>query len=288
MAKKLGKEEDYGMFMKRASNYQNIWDEGTGWMRPRTMDGSWYEPFDHLTYDLGFVEATPAQFTWFVPHNLKGLSQLMGGNDKMALKLNRSFLIAQPHNFTTVNYRADRFVTRERRRAYINYGNQPSMQTAFIFNYAGQPWQTQYWSREVIDKVYSHNDPQHGYNGDEDQGLMGALAVLIKMGIFEMRGGAAVQPVVDIGSPIFDKITIHLNRKYYPGDEFIIETINNSAENPYIQSAVLDGKALDKCWFYHEELVDGGKLVLQMGNKPNGDWGSHPDLLPPSMSDEQP
>ena len=86
------------------------------------------------------MEATPAQSTWFVPHDLKGLSQLMGGNDKMALKLNRSFLIAQPHNFTSVNYRADRFVTRERRRVYLNYGNQPSMQTAFIFNYAGQPW----------------------------------------------------------------------------------------------------------------------------------------------------
>ena len=210
----------------------------------------------------------------------------MGGNDKMALKLNRSFLIAQPHNFTTVNYRADRFVSRERRRTYINYGNQPSMQTAFIFNYTGQPWQTQYWSREVIDKVYSHNDPQHGYNGDEDQGLMGALAVLMKMGIFEMRGGAAVQPIVEIGSPIFDKITIHLNRKYYPGEKFIIETIDNSAESPYIQSAMMDGKTLDKCWFYHKELVDGGELILQMGNKPNMDWGSNPDLLPPSMSDE--
>ena len=166
MARALGKEKDYRMFINRAGNYKNIWDEETGWMRPRTMDGSWYEPFDPLTYDPGFVEATPAQGTWFVPHDLKVLSRLMGGNDQMALKLNRSFLIAGQHHFTTVNYRADRFVARERRRAYINYGNQPSMQTAFIFNYAGQPWQTQYWSRKVIDKVYSHNDPQHGYNGD--------------------------------------------------------------------------------------------------------------------------
>ena len=122
---------------------------------------------------------------------------------------------------------------------------------------------------------------------DEDQGLMGALAVLMKMGIFQMRGGAALHPVVEIGSPLFDKITIHPNKEYYPGDEFIIETPNNSADNLYIQSAMLDGKALDKCWFYHKEMVDGGKLVLQMGNKPNTDSGSHPDLLPPSMTDEE-
>jgi len=287
MAISLGKEEDYRMFLKRAENYKNIWDKESGWMRPRTIYGTWYEPFDHLTYELGFVESTAAQSTWFVPHDLKGLSKLMGGKEKMVIKLNRSFLIAEPHNFYTSHYRADRFVAKEKRRAYINYGNQPSMQTAFIFNYAGQPWLTQYWSREVIEKVYSHNDPQHGYNGDEDQGLMGALSVLMKMGIFEMRGGAAIDPVYEIGSPIFDKITIHLNNDYYSGEKFIIETNNNSSENRYIQSAMLDGRTLNKCWFYHEELVDGGKLILNMGNNPNKDWGSNPDLLPPSMSGEQ-
>jgi putative alpha-1,2-mannosidase len=116
---------------------------------------------------------------------------------------------------------------------------------------------------------------------------MGALAVLMKMGIFQMRGGAAIHPVVDIGSPIFDKITIHLNRDYFPGEKFVIETIDNSEENLYIQSATLDGQKLDKCWFYHEELVDGGKLILNMGDKPNKSWGSDPDLLPPSMTDER-
>ena len=138
-------------------------------MRPRTMDGNWYEPFDHLTYALGFVEA---------------------------------------------------------------------------------------------------------------------LAVLLKIGIFEMRGGASVQPVIDIGSPIFDEITIHLNREYYAGEEFIIKTVNNSPETPYIQSAMLDDQPLEQCWFYHEDLVNGGKLILHMGGKPNKEWGSKPDKLPPSMSDE--
>ena len=127
---------------------------------------------------------------------------------------------------------------------------------------------------------------KHEYKGDEDQGLMGSLSVLLKMGIFEMRIGAAIDPIYEIGSPIFDKITIKLDKAYYLADEFIIEAKNNSSANRYIQSATLDGKPLNKSWFYHKELVDGGKLILNMGDEPNTDWGSDPSLLPPSMSDE--
>ena len=148
------------------------------------------------------------------------------------------------------------------------------------------PWLTQYWTREVTERIYSHLDPQNGYNGDEDQGLMGSLSVLLKMGIFEMRGGAALNPTYQIGSPIFDKITIKLNRDYYSADTFIIETNNNSSENRYIQSATLDGKPLNTSWFYHKDMVDGGKLTLNMGSEANKDWGSDPSLLPPSMSDD--
>ena len=114
----------------------------------------------------------------------------------------------------------------ENRKVYINYGNQPSMQMAYLFNYAGAPWLTQKWSREVIDSVYSDLSPQLGYSGDEDQGLMGALSVLLKMGLFSMRGGAAQQPVYDIASPIFDKVIIHLDAQYYKGKTFTIEALN--------------------------------------------------------------
>ena len=110
------------------------------------------------------------------------------------------------HGFVAHNYRGDNFVSSYRRRAFINYGNQPSMQTGYIFNYFGQPWLTQKWVREVIDEVYSDNDPQHGYSGDEDQGLMGALCVLMKIGLFEMKGGADINPSYDLSSPIFDQI----------------------------------------------------------------------------------
>lgn len=286
MATALGKKDDAQLFGKRALNYKNVWDERSGWMRPRKLDGSWEDPFNPILSHHGFVESTATQSTWFVPHDMKGLFDLMGGHDKAALKLNQQFLISDVHDFISKSYKADRFVDRARHNTYLNYGNQPSMQVGFVFNYAGKPWLTQYWTREVTERIYSHLDPQNGYNGDEDQGFMGSLAVLLKMGIFQMRGGAAVHPIYEIGSPIFDKITIKLNKDYYLGDEFVIETKDNSSANRYIQSATLDGKPWNKSWFYHKDLVDGGQLMLNMGSEANEDWGSDPSLLPPSMSDE--
>lgn len=286
MATALGKKDDASLFGKRAQNYKNVWDETSGWMRPRQVDGNWIDPFNPILSHHGFVESTASQSTWFVPHDMKGLFSLMGGPDKAAMKLNQQFLISDVHDFISKSYKADRFVNQARRNTFLNYGNQPSMQVGFVFNYAGKPWLTQYWTREVTERIYSDLDPQNGYNGDEDQGFMGSLSVLLKMGIFEMRGGAAIDPIYEIGSPIFDKITIKLDKAYYLADEFIIETRNNSSANRYIQSATLDGNPLNKSWFYHKELVDGGKLILNMGDEPNKDWGSDASLSPPSMSDE--
>ncbi|NQU54800.1 MAG: glycoside hydrolase family 92 protein [Bacteroidetes bacterium] len=286
MAKALGKDDDFQMFTKRAGNYKNVWNENAGWMRPRQLDGNWIEPFDPILSHHGFVGSTAAQSTWFVPHDMNGLFTLMGGTEKAARKLNQQFHIADVHNFISKGFKSDKFVEKARHNTYLNYGNQPSMQVGFIFNYTGQPWLTQYWTREVTERIYSHLDPQNGYNGDEDQGLMGSLAVLLKIGLFEMRGGAAIDPIYEIGSPIFDKITIHLNKDFYGGEKFIIETKNNSSENRYIQSASLNGNTLNKSWFLHKVLVDGGKLILNMGDKPAKNWGSYPKLLPPSMSGE--
>ena len=283
MAKVLNMTEDYQYFLKRAENYKNVYDANSGWMRPRELDGNWQEPFDYLLNGNGFVEATPAEATWFVPHDLKGLGDLMGGNELASQKLNRSFLIAEPHGLVAQAYKIDKVVHKERKRTYINYGNQPSMQTAFAFNYFGKPWLTQKWSRKVVDLVYSDNDPYHGYNGDEDQGLMGSLAVLMKIGLFQMRGGAATKPVYEIGSPIFDKVTIDLNKAYYPGGKFVIETSTNSATNTFIQSAKLNGATQNNSWFTHEDLIKGGTLSLKMGSRPNLGWGVKP---PPSMSSE--
>ena len=295
LAKALNKTDDHKMLQKRAGNYRNIYDPSSGWMRGRTMDGNWIEPFDPLVYESdykdplgsGFVEATAAAATWFVPHDLAGLADLMGGKTVAAKRLNQSFLIAEQHDFVTHHHRTDNFVASFRKRAFINYGNQPSMQTGYIFNYLGQPWLTQKWVREVIEKVYSDNDPQHGYSGDEDQGLMGALSVLMKMGLFEMKGGADIQPTYDLSSPIFDQITIHLDPDYYPGGNFTIKTQSNSPENKYIQSVKLNGKPLNHAWFYHKDLVKGGALEYVLGEEPNYEWATAEELLPASMSNKK-
>ena len=157
------------------------------------------------------------------------------------------------------------------------------MQTGYLFNYSGAPWLTQYWIRRVIEDVYSGVDPHSGYSGDEDQGLMGALAVLMKMGLFSMKGGTSLEPIYELSGPIFDKIRIHLDPNYYSGSTFEIIANATSDVNVYIQSASLDGKALDHPWIYHKDVGDGGKLELEMGPQPNQAWGSQQEAAPPSM-----
>ncbi|MEZ5038474.1 MAG: GH92 family glycosyl hydrolase [Saprospiraceae bacterium] len=283
LAKALGKTADYEVLMKRAHNYKNIWNEALGWMWVKDVNGDWVEPVKLTAYEQGWVEGTAAQFTWWVPHDVQGLIQLMGGREAFINKLNSSFESGVPHQFVALKV-ADKEQTRKNRSTYINYGNQPSMQMAYLFNHAGAPWLTQYWNRQIVETVYSGISPQSGYSGDEDQGLMGALAVLMKMGLFSMRGGTGLEPVYEIASPIFDKIKIHLDPDFYPGGQFTIETKQLSAENLYIQDATLDGQTLRKPWFYHKDLVDGGTLILQLGSAPNKGWGSEGGAAPPAMS----
>ncbi|MCW3091687.1 MAG: alpha,2-mannosidase [Ferruginibacter sp.] len=283
MANALGKKDDYLLFSKRAQNYKNIFNKDIGWMWVKDSTGKWANPVDILQYEHGWVEGNAAQYTWFVPHDVKGLIELMGGPGVFTNKLNESFTKAREHGF--VSGKSENPNDQELlRRVYINYGNQPCMETPFLFNYAGKPWLTQYWTRQLIDSVYSGISPQKGYSGDEDQGLMGSLAVLMKIGLFSTNGGTSQKPFYEIGSPIFNKITIHLNPKYYQGKQFEIITKNNGPKNFYIQSAILNGKALNQPWFWHETLVKGGRLILQMGQQPNKSWGSDLKMSPPSMS----
>lgn len=282
MAKALGKEDDYQYFMQRAQNYHNVFDAESGWMRPKDAAGNWRDPFDPYEYDAGFNESNSSQSTWFVPHDLRGLAGLMGGTEAAIERLNAAFEKAREQGFTSGKSH-DRELQEELRRIPVNYGNQPSMQTGHIFNYLGRPDLTQYWIRDIIDSVYSGMDHRTGYSGDEDQGLMGSLAVLLKTGIFSMHGGAMSEPVYELSSPIFDKITFKLDPAYYTGGEFVIEARNNSRENRYIQSITLNGESLNRIWFHHRDLSDGGKLVLEMGPEPNTSLGTAPETLPPSV-----
>ena len=273
MAKALGKKDDYEYFTNRANNYRHVFDPSVGYMRQKHRDGSWVKDFSPYS-GKGFVEGNSWQYTWFVPHDVKGLIDLIG-REEFNRRLEEGFEKSRKSNFNATH---DRFADYP-----INHGNQPNMQAAYLFNFSGTPWLTQKWAREIMEHYYG-TGPINGYPGDEDQGQMGAWYVMSAMGLFEMDGGAAAEPTYEICSPIFDKVTIYLDDKYYKGGKFVIEAKNNSNKNKYIQSVTLDGKPLNKPWFYHRELMDGGKLVLQMVPKPNKQWGSKPEAAPPSMT----
>ena len=264
MAKALGHSDDYNYFMQRSQNYKNLYDPETGWIRPKNLDGKWKTPFDPYQVNNGFIEANSVQSTWFVPHDLPGLAKLMGGNEVAIKKLEQCFTVAKELGFTSGKSH-DKELQEKNSKIPINYGNEPSIQTAFVFNLLGRPDLTQYWSREVVNVAFSGFSPATGYNGDEDQGLMGTLAALYKIGLFQMNGGTEANPVYQIGSPLFDQIKIELNPKYYPGKSLTIQVIGNSDKNRYVLSAELNGKPVSESAISHNELVKGGILILKMG-----------------------
>jgi len=263
LAKYLKREDDYLYFLKRSNNYKNTFNKEVGWMCPKDINGQWLADFDPYKYEHGFNESNGAQSTWFVPHDILGLAELMGGTDKAVQKLNTQFETAAKIGFTSGGAH-DRELHPEYRRIPVNYGNQPSMQTAQIFNQLGRPDLAQYWTRRVVDTAFSGLSPATGFNGDEDQGLMGSLSVLMKIGLFQMNGGTEENPNYQIGSPIFNKVTIHLNPDFYAGETFIIEALNNSSEHIYISEASLNEKPIDLQNLKHSDIINGGKLVLTM------------------------
>jgi predicted alpha-1,2-mannosidase len=285
LAKALGKTSDYELFLKRSGNYRNLFDPNagkgldskfgfnpqSGWIRPKENDGSWYQDFspigDGSSTSRGFVESNSAIYTWFVPHDLQGLTELMGGKEQAAEKLNRQFELAAEKKFVSPHG--------EHSSNWIDYENQPATGMAHVFNYLGQPWLSQYWVRRVKQEAFGEATPFGGYHGDEDQGQMGALGVLMAIGLFDIQGGAALQSTYEITSPIFDKITIRLDPRYYPGKSFRLICKNNSPKNMYIQSVKLNSKPWNKFQIPQDELVKGGSLEIELGPKPNKQWGQN-------------
>ena len=267
LAKALGKNDDYNLFMQRSKNYKNVWDSVSGYMRPREFDGTFVKDFipagvESRGRDFGFCESNSAVYTHFVPHDMPGLISLFGGRDAYVRRLNKQFELARKDGFQHGNGRA----------GWVQYTNQPGTGMLHLFNHAGAPWLTQKWGR-IVGFYYGDTSPYGGYYDDEDQGQMGALFALIAIGLFEVDGGASLDPKYEISSPIFDKIEISLNPDYYPGGKFVIKTYNNNSDNMYIQSAKLNGKPLNKYYFSHEDFIRGGTLELYMGDKPNKTWG---------------
>ncbi|MFT4565629.1 MAG: putative alpha-1,2-mannosidase [Saprospiraceae bacterium] len=254
MAKALGHKEDYSYFLNRSSNYTNSFDKGTGWMRAKDVDGNWKEDFDPFEYEAGFNESNGAQSTWFVPHDIEGLADLMGGKEAAAEKLNAQFEEAALKGFTSGTSH-ERGEDPNRARIPINYGNQPSMQTASIFNHLGRPDLTQFWIGQVRSKAFGGLSPHSGYNGDEDQGLMGALAVLLKLGIFQMTGGTEANPVYELTTPLFQKTILKL-------ENGMKVTIKKNGTGTYINSVTWNDKRIGVMDLRHDQIMKGGVLEI--------------------------
>jgi len=263
-AKALNKLDDYRMFLQRADNWRNVFDVNTGFMRPKKVDGTWLEPFDPY-HTPGFTEGNAWQYTWFVPHDVPGLIHAMG-RERFVKRLNEAMEKSWQTRFNATGERYDLFP--------VNHGNQPTMQVGWLFNYAGKPWLTQKWLSAILERYYGHG-PQDAYPGDEDQGQMSAWFVMAALGLFQTDGGCRVNPVYEIGSPLFTRTVIHLDAEHYSGKSFTIEARNASRSNRYVQSAMLNGRPLDSWWIAQKDVVKGGALLLEMGPQPNKEWAAH-------------
>jgi len=261
MAKRLDRKKDYAFFMRRSEGWKTCFDPDQRLLFPKDNQGNFLH-HDPLS-GQGWVEANAWQGTFGVSHDIPGLARLMGGNDTLCARLNYAFEKAVPSDFVFA-YSG----------GYISYANQPGCSNAHVFSYAGKPWLTQYWVRRVKEQAYGGTTPDLGYGGhDEDQGQMGGVSALMAIGLFSLDGNTSTEPSYDITSPVFDKITIQLDPRYYSGKTFTITTHNNSKENMYIQKATLNGQAYNKFSFPHREFAKGGTLDLWMDREPNKTWG---------------
>jgi len=270
MAARLGKRSEARMFEKRSRAWTPLFNAEQGLVFPKKRNGEWLHQ-DGLS-GSGWVEANSWQATWSLSHELPKLVKMMGGADKFCEKLNFAFEQAKDLDFVYA-YSG----------GYVSYANQPGCSNAHVFTYGGKPWLTQYWVRQVKERAYGGITPDKGYGGhDEDEGQMGGVSALMALGLFSVTGTESDTPYYDITSPIFDKITIKLNKNYYEGSTFTITTHNNSAENCYIQRAQLNNVEWNYAQFDHADFAKGGKLELWLGNQPNKSWGKLKYLAPDS------
>jgi predicted alpha-1,2-mannosidase len=266
-AKHLNKESEYLQLSKMASNWENLFDTETELIRPRTLDGKFLKNFDPLTAWAGFQEGNSIQYTFYVPHEPEKLIQKVGQN-VFNNRLDSIFILSQHDTFgggKTVNAFAGV-------HALYNHGNQPNLHISWLFNFSGKPHLTQKWVRTICDEFYGTEGLHgYGYGQDEDQGQLGAWYVMAAIGLFDVKGLTQINPEFQIGSPIFDRVEIQLNKKYYTGNKFIIETENNSTENIYVQSINTNGRELNSVFIPFTDVVNGGILKIKMDNKPNFD-----------------
>lgn len=282
LAESLGKEEDARLFREKADGYRILFDDSTGCMRPREERGEFIHNFNPMRAWGAYQEGNAVQYTWYVPHDVKGLISLLG-KEEFNRRLEQTFMESSKTEYGGKPGEFDSFSGVE---LLYNHGNQPCLHNVWLFNYSQKPWLTQYYSRDICRQFYG-TEPTHGYGygQDEDQGQIGGWYVLAAMGLFDVQGLTNRNATMQIGSPLFDKVTIHLNKDYYSGKKFTIQVENNTDPACYIQKAMLNGKELNRCFIPLKDIQQGGTLKLTMGTTPNEQWGI--EACPPSMSDEK-
>lgn len=270
LAKQLGHEEDYRQLMELSDGWAMLFDDDLKLVRPRVPGGEWIDNFDPYESWRGFQEGNAMQYTFFVPQNPDSLIARMG-KDEFNERLDTIFTQARKTIFGGGKVA---FAFSGLSSPY-NHGNQPSLHIPWLFNFSGKPYLTQKWTRLICDEFYG-TDGEHGYGygQDEDQGQLGSWYVLAAMGLFDVQGGACSEPTYQLGSPEFDEITVHLSKFNAKGGKFRILTKGNSADAIYVQNAMFNGKPLDRCWLYRDEVFNGGELVLQMGTEPSDVWNN--------------
>uniref|UniRef100_UPI00359372EF GH92 family glycosyl hydrolase n=1 Tax=Pricia sp. TaxID=2268138 RepID=UPI00359372EF len=200
MAKLLEKKADATLFEKRSENWRNVFNSDIGWARPRHGSGEWMQNFSPVAFGFntpGFIEGSSATYSFYVPQNLNGLIEEMGGSEEFNQKLDSNFIKASPNRFIMPHG--------EHGNGWVDYENQPSCAMAHLFSHAGMPWKTQYWVHRVKEEAFGGTDPYSGYNGDEDQGQLGALGVLMAIGLFDVQGCVGESPKIEITTPLFNQ-----------------------------------------------------------------------------------
>lgn len=257
VAAAVGKQDDARMFLERSRNWRHLFDPGTGFLRGKHEDGKWLEPFDPIQWGSPYVEGSAWQHRWDVQHDIPGLIAAMGGNAKAVAALDR--MLSMPPIFHTGIYGQEIHEMSEMAAVDFGqyaHGNQPVHHLLYIYAVAGRPDRTQYWVRQVLDRLYS---PEN-FPGDEDTGSMAAWYILSSMGFYSLSPGKAEYV---LGSPLFDKITLHL-----PSNKTVeIEARGQSASSVYVSGVNINGAAHSSPYLSHETLTKGGKIVFSMRDR---------------------
>ena len=264
-AKHLGKEDDYKLLSNLSNGWKNLYDPETSLIRPKDTKGNFLEDFNPLAPWKGFQEGNAVQYTFYVPHQIDELVDLVG-QETFNNRLDSIFLLSQKNIFGG-GKEVDAFAGL---KTVYNHGNQPNLHISWLFNFSGKPYLSQKWVRAILDEFYGLEGIHgYGYGQDEDQGQLGAWYVMSALGLFDVKGLTEIDPKFQIGAPLFDKVTVRLNKDYYPGEKFVIEAKKQAVGDCYLQDISLNNRPQDTVQLPFSEVVKGGKLVLGLGASPN-------------------